>query len=274
MTITLKDTFGYGEDGKLTETARKDAVSFESTADSDKIVDAIKSMVEDYNAMVTEIKSAYSTQPASKNNGRTRYEPLTAEQMADMSDREIEQYEALAKQGILFGDSNLSSMYNKLRNAITPGGSDGQTLREIGITTSYSDGLTTLSLDEEKLRTALSNDPEKVRNAFTKTSEDGSGNGLMQNLQSTLETYVKTTGEPKGVLITHAGSVKAPTSLNSNSLLTQINNIDKQIERWEDKMSDQIDRYTTQFSKLEQLIAEMNSQASSMSGLMGGSSGY
>ena len=39
-------------------------------------------------------------------------------------------------------------------------------------------------------------------------------------------------------------------------------------------MADQIDRYTTQFSRLEQLIAEMNSQASAMSGLMGGTGGY
>jgi len=96
----------------------------------------------------------------------------------------------------------------------------------------------------------------------------------MQTMQNTLNTYVKTTGEPKGVLITRAGSTKAPTSLNSNSLKSQMDSIDKQIDRWQDKMSDQIDRYTTKFSKLEQLIAEMNSQASSMAGLMGGSSGY
>ena len=166
-------------------------------------------------------------------------------------------------------------MYSKLLGAITPGGADGQTLREIGITTSYSNGMTTLSLDEDKLRSALEGDPDKVRNAFTKTKEDGSSsNGLMQNLQNTLNSYVKTTGEPKGILINRAGSVKAPTSLNSNSLKSQIDNIDSQIDRWQKKMSDQIDRYTTKFSRLEQLIAEMNSQASSMAGLMGGAGGY
>ena len=96
----------------------------------------------------------------------------------------------------------------------------------------------------------------------------------MQTMQNTLNTYVKTTGEPKGVLITRAGSVKAPTSLNSNSLKSQIDSIDNQIDRWQDKMASQIDRYTTQFSRLEQLIAQMNSQASAMAGLMGGSGGY
>ena len=108
-----------------------------------------------------------------------------------------------------------------------------------------------------------------------KTREGGaSSDGLMQTMQNTLNSYVKTTGEPKGVLITRAGSVKAPVSLNSNSLKSQIDSYDNQIERWQNKMSDQIDRYTTQFSRLEQLIAEMNSQASAFAGLMGGGSGY
>ena len=84
----------------------------------------------------------------------------------------------------------------------------------------------------------------------------------------------KDTGEPKGALIVRAGSIKAPTTINSNTLQTQMNSIDSQIERWQNKMSDQIDRYSTQFSRLEQLIAEMNSQASAFSGLMGGQSGY
>ena len=224
--------------------------------------------------MITEIKNAYSTTPAEKTNG-ARYEPLTAEQEEGMTESELKAYEEKAKQGILFADSTLSSMYSRLLNAIQPGGTDGQILREIGIGTSYSSGLTTISLDEDKLRNALESDPDKVKNAFTKTREGGSStDGLMQTLQNNLNTYTKTTGEPKGVLIQRAGSVKAPTSLNSNSLKSQMDSIDNQIERWQNKMSDQIDRYTTQFSRLEQLIAEMNSQASAFAGLMGGSSGY
>ncbi len=251
-----------------------DPITFTTTTDSDKIVDTIREFVNDYNEMITEIKNQYSTQPAYKNKN-TRYEPLTAEQEEQYSESELKAYNEKAKQGILFGDSNLSSMYSKLLNAIQPGGTDGQTLREIGIGTSYEGGLTTLSLDEDKLRAALDSDPDKVKNAFAKTRESGSASdGLMKNMQKTLDTYVKTTGEPKGVLINRAGSIKAYTSLNNNSLKSQIDNIDQQIERWENKMSDQIDRYTTQFSRLEQLIAEMNSQSSAFSGLMGGSSGY
>ncbi len=270
LTVNVKGTFEeVGKDGEKYE-----PITFETTTDSDKIVEAVKSFVDDYNEMATELKNAYSTLPAEKSNG-ARYEPLTAEQEEEYSESELKAYNEKAKQGILFGDTTLSSMYSKLLGAIQPGGTDGQTLREIGIGTSYSDGMTTLSLDEDKLRAALESDPDKVKNAFAKTREGGSSSdGLMQSLQNTLNSYVKTTGEPKGVLITRAGSIKSPTSLNSNSLKSQLDNIDNQIERWQDKMSNQIDRYTTQFTRLEQLIAEMNSQASAMSGLMGGSGGY
>ena len=271
LNITVKGEFttGVDKDGKAEE-----AITFSSTTDSDKIIEAIRSFVEDYNEMATEIKNAYSTMPAQKSNG-AKYDPLTAEEEDKYSESELKAYNEKAKQGILFGDSTLSSMYSKLLGAIAPGGADGQTLREIGISTSYSDGMTTLSLDEDKLRAALDSNPDKVREAFTKTKEGGSDkDGLMQTMQNTLNSYVKTTGEPKGVLITRAGSIKAPTSLNNNSLKTQMDSLDSQIDRWTDKMADQIDRYTTKFSRLEQLIAERNSQASSMAGLMGGAGGY
>ena len=271
LNITIKGTF----DGKNVEDGKDyEPVTFETVTDSDKIIDAIRSFVNDYNELVTELKSTYSTQPQtdSKNN---RYEPLTAEEEADYSESELAAYNEKAKQGILFGDTTLSSMYGKLLNAVAPGGADGQALREIGIGTSYENGLTTLSLNEDKLRAALDSNPDKVKDVFAKTIDGGSSsNGLMQTMQNTLNTYVKTAGEPKGVLITRAGSVKAPTSLNNNSLNTQINNIDKEITRWQDKMASQIDRFTTQFSRLEQLVAAMNSQASALANLMGGYEGY
>jgi len=284
LSVKLKGTFNYTTEaaddgagnvtpaGTLVKDAASKAVSFNASSDADKIVDAIKTMVEDYNAMVSEIKSAYSTMPATNNN-KERYEPLTDEDKADLSDSAIEAYEEKAKQGILFMDSNLSGLYEKLRSAISPAGTDGAFLRSIGISTSYSDGLTTLSLDEGKLRSALENNPDSVRDAFTKSKENGaSTNGLMQSLLTPLNTYGKVVGEPKGILVTHAGSIKAVTTINNNTLQSQMNNIDDQIERWQTKLSDQIDRYTTKFSQLEQLIAEMNSQSSTLMGLMGGSS--
>ena len=46
--------------------------------------------------------------------------------------------------------------------------------------------------------------------------------------------------------------------------------IDEQIEKWQDKMSNKVDYYTNKFTQLEVLIQQMNSQSSTLSGLMGG----
>lgn len=267
MSVTLKGTFGYEGDNLVQDT---EAVSFTTTSDADTIVDAIKGMVEDYNKMAKAIKDAYGTMPAQRSNGGS-YEPLTDEDMADMSDEAIKNYEEKAKQGLLFADSDLSSLYSGLLSAITPSGTDGATLRSIGINTSYDDGMTTLTLDESKLREALSSNPDKVKDAFTKSQENGSAtDGLMTRLKTTLDRYASTTGATKGILIEKAGSSRAPTSILDNYIQDMMDNIDDQIERWETKLSDQVDRYTSQFTQLEVLIQQMNSQSASLSGLMGG----
>ena len=58
-------------------------------------------------------------------------------------------------------------------------------------------------------------------------------------------------------------------SLLKNTLQTQIDDLDEDIEKWQDKMSDKIDYYTNKFTALEQLISSMNNQSSMLAGLMG-----
>lgn len=273
MSVSLKGTFGaYGSSNTLgkdnIEAAKADAVSFTASSDADKIVDAIKSMVEDYNAMVTEIKNAYSTMPQQKSNGNY-YEPLTEEDKADMSESSIKAYEEKAKQGLLFADRDLSALYSQLTSAISMSGKDGADLKAIGITSNYSNGLTTLSLNEEKLRAALETDPDKVRDVFSKSVASGSSsNGLMQALKSPLDMYSKTQGT-KGILVQKAGSTLAPSTLYKNTLQNKLDDIDTQIEKWQDKMADQVDRYTSKFTALEKLISQMNSQSSALASFLG-----
>lgn len=247
-----------------------ESVTFTSKSDTDTIVDAIKQMVEDYNKIVTEVKGAYSDMPLQRTNG-SKYEPLTEEQKADMSESEIEAYEEKAKTGLLFGDNDLSSLYNALRSAVAPGGNDGSFLRSIGINTSYSEGLTTIELDETALREALETNPDGVKDAFTKSKENGaSRDGLMTAIQKVTDRYAATTGATKGILIEKAGSKYSPTAALDNALLDQMNEIDDQIETWQSKMSDKVDYYTNKFTQLEMLIQQMNSQSSTLAGLMGG----
>lgn len=257
MSITLKGTF----EAESTD----DAVSFTTTSDADKIVDAINSMVKDLNDILKNVHDSYSTLPNYKSDN-SRYEPLSDSDKDDMSDSAIEKYEEKAKQGILFGDSDLSSLYSKLVSAISPGGTASATLSKLGITTSYSDGVTSVTVDEEALRSALSNDPDSVRDAFVSTTGVG---GLMTNVSKVVSDYAATTGATKGILVEKAGSTYSALSLLNNTLQDQIDNYDEQISKWQDKLSDKIDYYTQMFTRLETLTNQMNSQSSMLSGLMG-----
>lgn len=265
MTVTFEGTFNV--DG----TEKGADVTFTTKTDTDTVFNAIKSMVDDYNAMVTEIKKAYSDMPLQKTNG-SKYEPLTSEDEEGMTESEIEAYEEKAKTGILFMDRDLSSLYSALRDAVVSSGADGAYLRSIGINTSYEDGLTTISLDEKALREALETDLDGVANAFNKSKENGAAtDGLMTKIQEVTDRYAATTGAVKGILIEKAGSKYAPTAALDNTILDQMKELDKQISTWQTKMSDKVDYYTNKFTQLEMLINQMNSQSSALAGLTGGS---
>jgi len=265
LTINFKGTFNA--DGE------NNAVTFHTSTDSDKIVDAVKSMITDYNDMMTEIRSAYATMPYQNSSGAFQtYEPLTDEDKATMSESAIQNYEAKAKQGILFGDSNLRSLYENMRSVFQPSGADAAMLSKIGINVTFSsDNVATLSLDEKKMREALDDDPDAVADIFTRTGQSGSSTtGIMQGLKTQLDRYAGLTGSVKGILIQQAGTPLNSLSLLDNQWQKEIDKIGTDIEKWQDKLSSQVDRYTSMFSKLEVLINQMNSQSSTLAGMMGG----
>lgn len=277
LTIDIKDTFNTvtddngvpvkGGDGKYQVAEKTESVSFKTSTDSDKIINVIKDMVNDYNAMMSEIKSAYMTMPGQTSSGKS-YEPLTDDEMEGMSESAIARYEEKAKQGLLFADRTLSALYTKMNQAFSfANRADVDTLKDMGITVSYnvSDGDQAVTIDEEKLRAMLDSDPDRVADLFTKTD------GVMDRMKTQLDTYGRTTGEPKGILIQQAGSPLSSLSLLNNNWQKEIDNYNKQIEKWQTKLQSQVERYTSQFARLEQLINQMNSQSSTLAGLMGGS---
>jgi len=268
MSVTLKGVFDSTKDAEG-NAITPDPVTFTTQTDADTVVDAIKSFVEQINAVMKDVHDAYSTMPLSTSG--SSYEPLSDEEKADLSETELKAYEEKAKTGILFGDRDLNRLYDSLRKVISSSGMDVAELRDIGLTTTYESGLTTLSLNEDKLRDVLASDPDKVRVAFTKTVEGGSSsNGLMYNLKKVTDQYASTSIGAYGVLVKKAGTKTKTLTLNDNTLQKQIDNYEKQIENWKLKMSDKIDYYTHQFSLLEQLMNQMNSQSSALAGLMGG----
>lgn len=222
--------------------------------DSSTIIDAIQSFVDDYNSMAENIQTAYKTQPQTDSKNST-YKPLTEKDKSTMSESAIKKYEDKAKQGLLYNDSDLTQFYQRLTSAVSM---DTKALKEIGITTTYEDGVTTLSLDVDKLQEALDSNSNEADNTLQ---------SLVSRVRTVVNDYTSTSSGSPGALVKKAGT---KTSLISNELQEQYNKIQTKIDNWESKLSKQIDYYTRQFSLLEQLMNTMNNQSSMLAGLMGG----
>ena len=104
------------------------------------------------------------------------------------------------------------------------------------------------------MRSALESDPESVEKAFTDST------GLGSNLKDVMNKYVKTIGT-KGILIEKAGSKSSPLSITNNTIYKQIDDINKQIAKLQARLKTEQDRYISQFTSLESLISQMNSQS-------------
>lgn len=274
-TFNLSDTFGYTKttvDGKdiFTPIADTEEITFSTAVDSDKVSKTIKELIDDYNKVLEETFKNVSTKPARD------YAPLTDDEKSQLSASDIEKYEAKAKEGILFNDPLLRSLSDQLRSVFS-GVTDIGTLKNMGIEMSgdYSSN-GKITFDETKFKNALSENPEKVKELFTKPAvKDANGNvidqgGFSVRLKSITDSYAKYEGLPKGSLVDKAGTTKSVTSVNKNALRTLMDDIDEQVDVLKDKLQIEIDRYTRQFSQLEQLVSQMNSQSSWLSQALGG----
>ncbi|MEQ8176004.1 MAG: flagellar filament capping protein FliD [Syntrophomonadaceae bacterium] len=229
--------------------------------DVDAAVDKIKAFVEAYNTAIEDISGKLS-------EDRDRdYEPLTDAQKEEMSDSEIENWEAKAKSGMLRGDTLLSSVYSNLRmtasNIVSGLDGDYTTLYSVGISTNNYTEKGKLHIDEDKLRAALADDPEGVMNMFTQTSntqdEKGIAVQLYEQLNSNITTITNTAGSDT-------------VSYDQSALGKQIIELKDDIETAEEKLSDKQEYWWNQFTVMEQYIQQMNEQCSWLQAQLGSSS--
>ena len=72
-----------------------------------------------------------------------------------------------------------------------------------------------------------------------------------------------------GRLIEMAGSEKKPTTLFKNEIYKQIEEMNKMIDKLQDQLKVEQDRYISQFTTMETLLNQMNTQSSYLSQLNG-----
>ena len=241
-------------------------ITFNAKTDTDSIVTAVTSMIKDYNDIIELVNKEVSTKPNRK------YEPLTDEQKADMTEDQIKKWEDKAKEGMLFNDTDIRSLSDSMRFIFESGSSDKSSLASFGITasTSYGDN-GKLVLDETKFRASLESNSSDLQKLFTRTADETKGDkgGVMARLTQITDKYASTSGATKGVLIEKAGSIYAPTSILKNSLQKSMDSLDTLIDRLNKQLKTETDRYVKQFTNLETVISQMNSQSSWLSSSFG-----
>ncbi|RKP47251.1 flagellar cap protein FliD [Cohnella endophytica] len=242
----------------------------------DKIVDDIKSFINDYNELLKMLQDKV---------GETRYRkyaPLTDDQRSAMKESEITQWEAKAKSGLLANDTILTKTISDMRMSLMTKVNTGSSIKQmtnIGLETGpYYEGGKLYLKDENKLREALEKDPKAVMALFTSNPDPVSDPnnpgkkilpetenvGIFQRLYGNFKTALDAMSERAG---TNAYSTSLTDTLKTESVLG------KGIKGLTDKINDQTarltiieNRYYRQFGDMEKAMSKFSSQSTSLFG--------
>lgn len=170
--------------------------------DTDKIVDNVKKFVETYNSLIDSLNTKY------REEKNTDYKPLTKKQEGEMTESQIDKWNEKAKSGLLYHDNNIYSIISDMREALYTKvdavdtvltDSNGNkysynSMSSIGITSSTNQGH--ITLDEEKLKKALTEDPDCVYQLFASDQDStyvaGSTNKNQADTYTSKSDYLNT----------------------------------------------------------------------------------
>ncbi|MEW6573307.1 MAG: flagellar hook-associated protein 2 [Bacillota bacterium] len=237
----------------LLNTTGGSPVTVQVTLDTDTVYNTIESFVEAFNNLIDTINNELNETRYSD------YPPLTDEQREELTEYEIEQWEEKARSGLLYNDSILRSVVYDLRRALTTP-VDGLTtyddIWDIGISTGYYYEGGKLKIDEAKLREAINTNPDAVMQLFTRYDasytyeQKGLGRRLYDEINDAIDRLTDWAGYP------------STFSLYDDSYLgDSIRDLDERIADTEDRLAKLEERYWRQFTVMEQVIAQFNSQS-------------
>ena len=232
------------------------------SADTQGIYDKIKDFFSQYNSLINEMTSLYNSESAKG------YEPLTDEEKDQMSDAEIEKWEAKIKGSLLRRDDTLSSIMSSMTSAMSKGvqvGDETLHLSNFGIMTLgylnapkneqyayHIDGDeddANTSGNADKLMAAIAEDPNKVMEFMQK---------LSTNLYTAVDAKMKSTT---------LSSVY--TVYNDKEMASEYSDYTSLIRKWQERLEEQEEYYYKKFAAMETALSKINSQTSSLSGFFG-----
>jgi flagellar hook-associated protein 2 len=197
--------------------------------DSSKVTKAVQAFVDAYNAVVTTVRADLTEKPVVQKSSASDY-----------------------KTGRLFGDSGIDGMLSQLKSVMTQtvSGLGLSSLADIGITVPKSTGTTPtqdatdgkLTFDADAFSTALNADFTKVRNLFQ-------GQGTTKGFSALVSNFVDGQDGASGVL---TGRVASDDS--------QLKDYTSQIDRMNERMTDQQTRLKAQFAAMEAALSQAQTQ--------------
>ncbi len=248
----------------ITALSKSDEMSITTATDVDGIYNMVKDFLKEYNEVVNAMEKGYNAAAAKG------YEPLTDDEKAELSDKEVEKWEQKIKDSILRRDdtlrSVLSGMSTNMSKVFEVNGKK-YSLSSFGIKTagyfntaeneSYAYHIdndpedSVSSANEDKLRKMIEEDPDTVASFFTQ-------------LATTVydDLHERMTANP-----TLSSSYKI---YNDKQMQSEYDEYTKTIKKWEEKLKDMEDSYYKKFSAMETALAKLQSQTNSLSSLLGG----
>ena len=246
----------------LAVTDKDEVLTVTTTTDNQGIYDKIKDFLSDYNDLINTMTKSYNAE-SSKD-----YDPLTDDEKDAMSESEIEKWESKGKGGVLRRDSTLSTLMSVMTGAMSKSqtiNGKNYSLSTFGIKTLgimnaekneqnayHIDGDAdddTSSSNTDKLMAAIIEDSEGVTEFFKNLSND-----LYENL---------------GKQMTSTSMRSYGSFYNDKQLETEYKSYTTKISDWDKKVQDIEDSYYKKFAAMEKALATLQSQQSSLSGLLG-----
>ena len=260
-------------------------------SDTQKVVDRFKDFLKKYNSIVDDI----TTKLTEKKN--YDYKPLTDAQKSSMSASDITAWNTKAQAGILRDDMNLRSLLTNLRGVFfdpVEGSNLTFNAKQLGLDTSNevskAGEVNFVTGGEETFKEALETYGTDILDLFNKQSsvsyleadndaakkkERYNSEGIMQRLSDIVTDNVGYAGTTSvsDILTKYANYQDDYSQYSSSGTNTIPDQIYKQtllIKTLTTKMNDDSEKYYKQFSTLETIMNQLNSQQATLSSMLGG----
>lgn len=239
------------------ETTGSDPVMISTNRDTSKVTDIVKGFVDDYNKLIKKLNELIDQDADYK-----KYPPLTSAQKKEMSESEIKAWEEKAKIGLIRNDSTISTFLSNMRTILyqKPKGSK-LAIYDIGIDTSDDwKKKGQLTFNESKFKQMLESDPDSIRLLFTDSDE-----GIATQFSKVIDAVAKTSSGSPGTLVSMAGTKGTSALSTQNTMYKRLRDIEDKLTKYKKQYETEKTRYWRQFTEMEKLIANMNSQSSWLS---------